>query len=316
MSEVPPTPPPGEDSNPPVPPSQNGPEAPPPQYGAGVPPPSYGNLPPPGYGGTQPPPQEGAGSTYYRPPQPWRTPTGAKVDFDAISVAWFYLKNDIGNFALASFVFMVIIYALSIPVSFAANFIVLGSLTMSPQSMNTMNGFDLSRFAALEGISMGLSVITQGLFWVLLVGMMDVFYRKQMGLATTFNDFFGGFRRFGPVFVTGMIQQLLAVVGILLLVIPGFYIYGALAFAPYMAYKQELAPVDAIRHSYETLKGGNAWMMFLLLFCAAICSALGACACGIGIIFTFPILYGTIAASYYNFFPPMQQPTGEAYAHI
>ena len=228
-----------------------------------------------------------------------RPPSGAAVSFEAISIAWFYVKNDLGSFVGGTAIILGILYGINLPISFGVNYMVYGSMGPAGQ-------FELNKVLETVLLPLPLYALTQGLLAVFQVGMMEVFYRKQMGEQAVFGDFFAGFRKFGPVFVAGTISYVLTLLGTCLLIIPALYLQGALAFAPMIAFKQEVGGVEAVKRSMNTLKGSHAWSMFGLLFVSSLLVGLGACACGVGLLFTFPLLWGSVAVNYYNFFPPVQ----------
>jgi hypothetical protein len=56
--------------------------------------------------------------------------------------------------------------------------------------------------------------------------------------------------------------------------------------------------------SYNALKP-FAWGMFIFMFVVGLCAGLGACLCGVGLLFTYPIYVLAVALTYNNFFPPV-----------
>src|SRR5262249_2995464 len=108
---------------------------------------------------------------------------------------------------------------------------------------------------------------------------------------------------FGGIALAVLISVVLTELGLVACVIPSFYIFGALAFAPLIAADQRCSGLEAIKLSYATLKP-HAWAMFFLIFVAQLASGLGICACGIGLALTFPLYQVVIAITYNSFFPP------------
>jgi hypothetical protein len=267
MSEVPPTPPPSEQ-----------PQGP------------YYNPPPLPNPGT---------SNYYRPgsvtgPQ---LPGPAKVSFDSIEVAWNLTKSDYGTWIPAFLLMALLVSLVNVPISLLSNYIAYGSLATPPMDYS-------STFFKWYGISMGLGIISQGFSYVFLGGVLNIAYKKLSGEPATVADLFSGFSKFGQLFAAGVLVYVASLLATCLLIIPGIYLAGAFAFTPLIIIRQDMGAIDAMKKSMDTLRGGQAFMMFFLLFVAALASALGFIACFVGVIFTLPIVYCTIAASYYNFYPP------------
>ena len=255
-------------------------------------------------------------SNYYRPPGQWGPggplpPGPAEVTIDAIGIAWNITKSDFGLWVPTVFLVIVINYAVSLPFNFATNLLVYGSIFPFNPSFE-------QQMVAL-GVSLIGSVIIQAVTYALHAGMMNMGLKKLEGAPTGVADLFSAFPKFLQLFAAGFLVGLVTGVGFVLLIVPGLYLMGALSLTPLLVVRQNLGPIDAMQRSMEIMKGGRAFAMFGVMFVAGLCSALGACACGIGMLFTLPIFYCTVAVTYYNFFasasaypytmPPIQWPT-------
>jgi len=116
------------------------------------------------------------------------------------------------------------------------------------------------------------------------------------------GDMFSGFRRMGSLMLGTLISTLAVDIGFALLIVPGIFLMGALVFVPLLILDQGMSPIDEVTRSVDTLKP-HAWAMFGLVFVASLLAGLGACLCGVGVLFTAPIYLVTIGISYNNFFP-------------
>ena len=126
---------------------------------------------------------------------------------------------------------------------------------------------------------------------------------KQIrGYPIAIGDIFSGYRRTGPVIGAYLLMGIAVFVATLFCIIPGFYVAGALAFVPILVLDQELGVIESLEVSYNALKS-HAWSMFALLFVLGLVTLLGACACGIGLLVTFPTYIVALGLTYYNFFP-------------
>ena len=123
---------------------------------------------------------------------------------------------------------------------------------------------------------------------------------------TTINTMFSGFKNFLPLLGTVVLSQICIMIGFILCIFPLFIVAGLLSFAPLYAIHEGLGPVESIQKSFNTLKA-YALPMAGFYFVASLVAGLGVCACGIGIFFTFPILYICVALHYREFRGPLNQ---------
>jgi len=260
-----------------------------------------------------------------------------RIRFDAIGEAWSMVMSDLGNWVVASIVVLAIIYALEIVFQ-----LMILPLTMVLPDSSSKTPADISRAFAFTGVFIG----AVGLFSVVITGVQGVTTAwlqrfaliKARGGFPTLGDFFSFDGAIGRVFLWSFLMPLLAGIvvwgifiagavgaglfasraldstGIAILILAGaigatvaFFIQAIFAFVPLILIDQKLPIVDAARLSFQTL-APNALPMVGVYFCAAFLSGLGACLCGIGIIFTLPLLYATIAVMYNDFFRPQRLP--------
>ncbi len=99
-----------------------------------------------------------------------------------------------------------------------------------------------------------------------------------------------------------LIYDLAFYLGFALLIVPSFFVIGALAFVQLLVLDQNLSAWEAVVESYNTLRK-HAWAMFALLVLTAVVVALGVCVCCVGVLFTAPIYAVTLGLAYNNFYP-------------
>jgi uncharacterized membrane protein len=92
-----------------------------------------------------------------------------------------------------------------------------------------------------------------------------------------------------PLLVANILVALATVAGLICLIIPGIYIATRLLMTTPLIVDRGLSATDAMEWSWRGLKG-QVLVMFLLNFCAAICSMLGFLLCCIGYFITAPIV--------------------------
>jgi hypothetical protein len=241
-----------------------------------------------------PPPQH---SNYPRYNMPWQGPgTGAvppgppTVRFGAIGEAWNLVRQDLGTWAVAWLLFVIIYYA--------AIFVI--TIVMAVAFPETQSSPWSPEAALLQTL---MSFVSMAVYYPMLGGIFWMCLKRLRGERYSLADVFEGFKYALPLVVVGFLTSLLTIVGLFLLIIPMFYVIGVTAFAPLIAIDQRVGGIEALRRSYHALRG-EAWMMFALVFITGIIAGLGACACLVGILFTLPIYSFVIALHYHAFFPP------------
>ncbi|HLO98398.1 MAG TPA: hypothetical protein VK171_07380, partial [Fimbriimonas sp.] len=97
--------------------------------------------------------------------------------------------------------------------------------------------------------------------------------------------------------LTLLLMSLAIYVGTLLCIVPGLFVAGALWMAPSFCIHENLGPVDALKRSWEVSKP-RAFPLFGVMFLTGLVSGLGVLACGIGLLWTLPIMYIVQAMHY------------------
>ena len=228
---------------------------------------------------------------------------GPGVYFDYIGEAFNMVRNNMGVYVVGALLALVIFYTVQFPFSILENTILYGGPLKGAQV--DANGFPKINFAGLP-VVMLLSIIPGAVLQAMYCGISLCALEEADTGKTNLSTMFSGFRNFLPLLGTVVLSQILMTFGIILLCIPFFFVMGALAFAPLLTVHEALNPIEAIQKSYTMLKG-NVAMFTLFYIATAIVSTLGCCACGIGILFTFPILYICIALHYREFRGPLNQ---------
>lgn len=101
----------------------------------------------------------------------------------------------------------------------------------------------------------------------------------------------------GNWIVASILVGLMVGVGLVLCFIPGILALIYTSFYGYFVLDRGMAPVDAIKASFE-LVSGNAGSVFVLLLLAWLLGLAGAIACGIGLLVTIPMAWIMIAYAY------------------
>lgn len=131
----------------------------------------------------------------------------------------------------------------------------------------------------------------------LTAGFFLVAFKTVKQQRVTFSDFFRGFNRFLPFFLTSLLTSILTLIGFVLLIIPGIYLsVGYLLAIPLVA-ERNFDPWDALEFSRKIVT--KQWFAFFgFLIVLALINIAGAIPCGIGLLFTAPWSVCAIAAAY------------------
>jgi hypothetical protein len=118
--------------------------------------------------------------------------------------------------------------------------------------------------------------------------------------STSFGTLFSAFRRIGPLVVCIFCCQFLSVIGMYACFVPGFYLFGVLAFAPLLVIEEKLGPFEAMARSMAMIKP-YAWSFAGLVFVLGLIASFSACLFGVGFIFGLPLHYIVVGLHYREF---------------
>jgi len=236
---------------------------------------------------TPPPPQPG----YANYP---RTPQNHNVGFDLglIGEAWNIIKSDFGTFVPAGLVLVVLTIIAQIP-GYIYQFARMGTLGGSPDAIPPLDAIIIPNLWGVAASSV-VAAFAAGISRMVLLRL-----RGEPAELGKMFDFQG---QLGSLIVCAVLMSIASFIGFCLCVLPGLLVGGALMMAPLLVIDRKMAPVEAIKASWQ-MSVPNIVMAGVLYLCTTICSALGIFLCGIGILLTYPILYVVAALLYRNHFP-------------
>lgn len=132
---------------------------------------------------------------------------------------------------------------------------------------------------------------------VLSAGFLIVAFKIIKRQATEFGDFFQGFTRFLPIFLTSLLVGIFVFIGFVLLVIPGIYLGVAYSFAIAFVVGKNIDFWEAMESSRKIIT--RKWFSFFaFLIVLGLINIAGALLLGIGLLFTFPLTSCAIAAAF------------------
>lgn len=298
MTENPPPggyPPPPPGGYPPPPPPGGYQSPPPPPPGSGFGPPPGGGFPPPHDQGSYPPPPppgmpsggfgpEGG----FPPPAPGYPPAGrpSVTVGEAFNWAWNKFTKNAVPLIVATLVFGVVIVALQ-------GIINVVQMLVSPGDTSYVaDDSGLSFSYAGTGVA-GILVAIVGWFLSLIVGaaiqsaFLGGIFDIANGQQVTVGSFFRP-RNIGNVIIAGLIVGVITTIGFFLCIVPGVIASFLLMFTTIAVLDRNLAPMDAIKSSFETAKNNVGPVLLIWLTSIAVV-VVGALLCGVGLLVAGPV---------------------------
>ncbi|MBX3111540.1 MAG: hypothetical protein KF857_05980 [Fimbriimonadaceae bacterium] len=216
------------------------------------------------------------------------TPRGA-VDLGAIGEAWELMKANWTPFVLATLIAGVAYYVVTLVVSlpFMATMMAVQTSTSDPTAL----------LMAQLPMQLVTSLVGSLLMGVLMGGFGHMTIALLRGETVTVNHFFRVLPKAHLFMAFGFLYTLCTYIGLIGCIVGTFVVAGLLMIAPLFMVDKEMGPVDAIKASFNALKG--EWLMAAVFyFVSALVAGIGAVACGVGLLFTVPLAMLAIALVY------------------
>jgi hypothetical protein len=168
-----------------------------------------------------------------------------------------------------------------------ANFWPLVGITALITGLETVLG--LNHVGAVAGAL--LSLVFEG-------GLYYYFLKKIRGQPTEVSDAFAGFSRaLVPLILTGVVMAVLTCAGLVLLILPGVYLYVAYKFADLLVIDRGLGFWPALEVSRRVISA-QWWRVLGLLLLALPFLLLGVAALGVGVLVVLPLIHGALVFAY------------------
>ncbi len=124
--------------------------------------------------------------------------------------------------------------------------------------------------------------------WLLKIELIRLSLRKVKGKSRRIKTTFGTVDCYKRSFIAGLLTSLAVLVGLLLLVVPGFIVAIGLCLSVYVVLEYRVNVENALRISWELTRDvkmrilGFGLVSVLAIFCGALC-------CGVGLIVAWPV---------------------------
>jgi hypothetical protein len=221
------------------------------------------------------------GGWHERPPRPI-------VRFGAIGEAWELVRQSWG------------VWVLTVLIVLIGNSVLNGMLfsAFRIEHAHGVGGFRFPLRTGGQWVQALLNMVVNGFF---LGGMIRMACQQVRGYPIRVETLFSVVDVLPELFLGSVLYGLASLVGLGCLVLPGFIVQGVLMFTLPLIVDGRLPATAALAQSWHALKGQwlTATVFHLVLWAVA---GVGACFCGVGLLFTAPIYSLGIAILYRDFF--------------
>ena len=217
-----------------------------------------------------------------------------KIRFEVISEAWQLFNQQMKTWVLAILIFVLAIF---IPEA------VMGVLMMVSGGMGAMLGNHGGSAIALLG--MGLSMIVGGLLIAVVVavvmgGLFRMAIKQVRGEPIELSDLWSVTDVWMQLVLAGLLMGVAILVGSLACGVGAYIVGGLLMFMIPLIVDKKMTAMEAATLSWNTLK--PEWLMAAVLyFVINFVAGIGGVLFGIGMLFTYPLLFLGIALTYRDF---------------
>ncbi len=225
-----------------------------------------------------------------------RGPIEPRIRFETISEAWRFFSAQMGVWVLATFIMLFATVLFAAPIYVLAVMQMIGNRNPSMGDMVAFYGY-----AFLAGI---LAYVGQTLGYA---GMYNIALKQIQGELVSIRDMFsigGGVLNH---IIAGLVISVGVMIGSLACYLPAFIIGGLLLFVQPIIVHQKVGAIAAISQSWNLLKG-QIWMAAAFYLVITLVASLGAIACGIGMLFTYPLYPIAVSLVYRDYLNALYPP--------
>lgn len=212
--------------------------------------------------------------------------TRGEVDFSVIGEAFQVIFKHPGPMLTASalgyFIPLCITYVVTLTMEFQMGM-------FSPTASQNTEEM-LSKMGQLYAVQIPLTLVMLGCMAVFGTSLVKMTLKSLRGETVEFSDVFSGFQMALPALGVVFLSALAGTVGVLACCVGSLLVYGLLMLAlPYMV-DQKMSVIDSMKASWQTMRP-HMWIGMLLFLVYSLVMSLGAIACLVGVLVTFPIYY-------------------------
>jgi hypothetical protein len=218
-----------------------------------------------------------------------------QIRFDVIGEAWRLFQAQMSTWIMAELIFIV-----GIAVAYVVAFVLFIATAAAIGAIAKAIPFAPVALLLTFFIPIILIVTTMQ---VLFAGLYNMALKQLRGETIAVGDMFAMTDRLGPVILGSLLYGLAVSVGAIFCYLPGLILGALLMFTIPLIVDRRMDPIEAMKLSFETLKGDVVMATLFFLVCMFV-GQIGGIACGIGALFTYPLFFLSIALAYRDFFLP------------
>lgn len=166
-----------------------------------------------------------------------------------------------------------------------------------------MDNFSIEGLIDFLPIFLGITLVSIVVSVILKLGVIKVFLNLVDGGKPTFNDLWNTAHYLPQYFGAVLLMAVPVLVGFVLFIVPGFYLYIRWQFFSILIIDKNLGPIEALKESWR-LTAGRTLDMFLLFVLLVTLTLAGSLALGVGLIFTLPLSM-ILLANVYRILKPL-----------
>lgn len=137
--------------------------------------------------------------------------------------------------------------------------------------------------------------------WTIIVLVKMGLYNSALliaaGVKPSFEQLYQNWRMFISWVIASILFGIMFTIGLILLVVPGFYILARYGLFPFFILDRKMGPIDALKAAAEATEGIR-WQIFLLFLACLGLNLLGLLLLGIGLLFSVPVTLLALALVY------------------
>ena len=223
-------------------------------------------------------------------------PRNVNVQWDWIGQGWEMINKQMGNWILITLVAGAVYFISQLPF-----YIFGGLLEFASTRSNTNDGLS----ALVFGSSMIMRLLEMVVGWAALAliysGMYSAALKQMRGGQIAVGDLFSGTQYYVQALIATVLIGIGTFIGILLCIIPGLLVAGLVFFTYPLIVDRNLSAMDAIKASIDVTQQNLFSFALFALVCGLIV-VLGAIACCVGLLITFPLFIAIVTCAYRDCF--------------
>ncbi len=217
-----------------------------------------------------------------------------QIRFDAIGEAWRVFQPNMSTWIVTELIFFVVVALCG----FVGWLLFLATAVLFASIAERM---PISILAIPITFFIPFTVILAAEY-AMLGGMYRMAIRQLRGEMVKPGDIFDIKDVLGQLMIGSLLTALATSIGAVFCGLPGLILAGLLMFTMPLVVDKRMNGIDAMKLSFNTLKSEIVMAVLFFIVCVFI-GQIGSVACGIGVLFTLPLFFLSIAITYREFFP-------------